>query len=145
MTERITSAEVAGMGRWIEGDGYNTIRPDWFYDLADQMEVDAIELESLTNSTEIFIKCLDRAGRMWNEAHPDKPLTTPDGAKNIVWLLEKVEALEAERDALAAKVKEYEAVAQAIYPLVESDPQLCNHPVVERLRRVLSGKEAPTC
>jgi hypothetical protein len=47
MTERITPAQVAEMGRWTEGDGYNTIRPDWFYDLADQMEADAIERDAL--------------------------------------------------------------------------------------------------
>jgi hypothetical protein len=40
MTERITSEQVAEMGKWIEGDGYNTVRPDWFYRLADQMEAD---------------------------------------------------------------------------------------------------------
>jgi len=54
-------------------------------------------------------------------------------------------SLEVERDTLAAKVRELVSIAEALYPLVESDPQLCNHPVVERLRRVLSGKEAPTC
>jgi hypothetical protein len=54
---------------------------------------------------------------------------------------ERYFAVELERDTLAAKVAEYEAVAQALYPLVESDPQLCNHPVVERLERALLGKE----
>jgi hypothetical protein len=32
-----------------------------------------------------------RAIKMWQEAHPDKPLTWPDRGKMIFWLLEQLE------------------------------------------------------
>jgi len=60
----------------------------------------------------------------------------------ILELADQMEADATERDALVAKVAELVSIAEALYPLVESDPQLCNHPVVERLSRFLLGKEA---
>jgi hypothetical protein len=54
-----------------------------------------VELEELAFTTELFMKCLDRAQVLWQEAHPESKLVWPDGAKNIVWLLEQNEALTA--------------------------------------------------
>lgn len=99
MTERITPAEVRGQSATQEAvRGYPS---PWLLRLAAQMEADAVELADLTASTELFAKCLDRAGRMWLAARPDKKLMWPDGAVSIVWVLEQNEAL-------AAKVAELE-------------------------------------
>lgn len=100
MPERISAAEVRRWVDVIEGDSTGVAYA--LRHLATQMDADEQERDELAVTNELFADCMDRARRMWQKAHPDKPLVWPDGATNIVWLLEQ-------HDALAAKVQEYEA------------------------------------
>jgi len=51
--------------------------------------------EQATNAN--FSDCLTRARKLWQAAHPEADYW-PDGVKNIMWLLERLQAVEQERD-----------------------------------------------
>lgn len=52
------------------------------------------EAADLQARNDLFAKCLRRANKLWKEAHPESRMW-PDGAKNIVWLLEQLETYRA--------------------------------------------------
>ena len=93
MTKRITPEEVRSLAEIIEGDSTRVAYA--LFELADQMEADKATRVEVEASNELFMNCLDRALKMWQKAHPDKTHMWPDGAKNIVWLLERVDELTA--------------------------------------------------
>lgn len=47
----------------------------------------------------------DRAIKLWQAAHPDRSDIWPDQAALLVWLLEQLDAMRAERDGLAARLR----------------------------------------
>jgi hypothetical protein len=49
------------------------------------------EVVNKQEAIDLFGRCLDRAGKKWCEAHPDKPLAWPDGAESFVWLWESLQ------------------------------------------------------
>ena len=55
------------------------------------------ELADKQATIDLFMKCMRRTNRLWREAHPDKPLESPDGAEAFVWLKEQVDALKKRR------------------------------------------------
>jgi hypothetical protein len=59
--------------------------------LTDDLKKANREAADLRARNDLFGRCLRRANKMWMEEHPGSRMW-PDGADNIVWLLERLEA-----------------------------------------------------
>jgi len=58
------------------------------------------ELADLRQFAALQTAASDRAIKLWQAAHPDRSDVWPDQAKLLVWLLEQLDAMRAERDRL---------------------------------------------
>lgn len=110
MSERITpeKAEDVADRLHLERDGFNepnmenpvyaamTEAEFLLRVMVTQMKADdqrIAALEECEKTMELFMTMMDRAGRMWLKAHPEKKLMWPDGAHSIEWLLDQIDRL----------------------------------------------------
>lgn len=63
------------------------------------------ELTDLRHFATLQTAASDRAIKLWQAAHPDRSDVWPDQAKLLVWLLEQLDAMRAERDGLEARLR----------------------------------------
>lgn len=101
-------AEAEAMGAWTLSD--TNLYPGavlmMVQDLATALRDAEGENEEWQRSFEIYHACQMRAVKLWQEKHPDKPLTWPDGAEGICTVFEEVDQLRADLDReRAARVK----------------------------------------
>mgnify|MGYP003526878603 FL=1 len=62
------------------------------------------KLADLQQSATLQTAASDRAIKLWQAAHPDRSDIWPDQAALLVWLLEQLDAMRAERDGLRAQL-----------------------------------------
>jgi hypothetical protein len=55
----------------------------------DRLAALRVENAELNASAAIHLDCAIRANQLWAKAHPETPLMLPDGADQIVWLMEQ--------------------------------------------------------
>jgi hypothetical protein len=75
------------------------------YEAADRIEALTAEVGELQEVFDFQWRANMRAVEIWRTANPGNDLVLPDSAKLTVWLLERTEALEAERDQWIAHTK----------------------------------------
>jgi len=63
------------------------------------------KLADLQQSATLQTAASDRAIKLWQAAHPDRSDVWPDQAQLLVWLLEQLDAMRAERDGLEARLR----------------------------------------
>ena len=68
---------------WIEGGNYSQ------QTVADLRDVLTCELQR----SALFERCLDRALKLWQAAHPEAHFW-PDGAKNLAWVFDRLSIIE---------------------------------------------------
>lgn len=71
------------------------------------------ELAEANGSLSLYRKCFDRALRRWQKDHPDAGYW-PDGADNIVWLIDKLSNIENANAELERRLAEANADAERL-------------------------------
>lgn len=104
LVDRLRLATV--VETFIGPDGQSDHTTELGMDAADALEAMAGEVASLQNTFDLMWKADQRAIKLWQEA-TGKDHIWPDRTKTTLWLLERAEAAEAERDRTRA---DYEAM-----------------------------------
>jgi len=81
---------------------YDYMRKLWAEQKTDNARLKA-ELADKQETVDLFVRCMQRANRLWREAHPESPPCIPDAAEAIVWLKEQVDKMAERRCETCAK------------------------------------------
>ena len=109
---------------------------------ADALEAMAGEVASLQNTFDLMWKADQRAIKLWQEA-TGKDHIWPDRTKTTLWLLERLEAAEAERDRLKAAASLFVNAYTKAHPMRTADFHspgcVCIRCAFDATRKALGG------